>query len=79
MFACIISFIVAIVFGFVSAVNISRPIRKLNLAMEEVGRGDLTVKTEAESNDEIGSLSLTFNKMTVDLREYEKTTHKSTY
>ena len=39
-------------------------IRKLNIAIEKVGRGDLTVKTEIESNDEIGNLSRAFNKMT---------------
>ncbi len=67
--ACSISFIIAIVFGVASAGFISRPIRKLNSAMEEVGRGDLTVKAEIKSNDEIGSLSRSFNQMTVDLME----------
>ncbi len=71
--ACSISFIIAIAFGFIAAGFISRPIRKLNNAMEEVGRGDLSIKTEIESNDEIGNLSLAFNKMTVDLREYDET------
>jgi diguanylate cyclase (GGDEF)-like protein/PAS domain S-box-containing protein len=67
-----IASLVAIVFGFVSSGFISSPIRKLNTAMNKIGRGDLTVKTEIESNDEIGNLSIAFNKMAVDLREYDE-------
>jgi len=68
-----ISFIIAIVFGCISSGFISRPINKLNDAMEEVARGDLSVKTEIESNDEIGNLSRSFNKMTQNLKESNDT------
>jgi len=64
---CSISFIVAIVFGFVSAGFVSRPIRKLVNVMKEVGKGNLAVKSDIKSTDEIGQLSVSFNEMTTDL------------
>ncbi len=44
--------------------NIAGPIRRLTRVAENVGAGDLQVRATAESNDEIGILARTFNKMT---------------
>ncbi|MBY0097231.1 sensor histidine kinase [Mesobacillus maritimus] len=47
--------------------NITRPIYRLTHAAREVARGKLDGPTLPESNDEIGFLSKTFNKMRRDL------------
>ncbi|SEN36542.1 Histidine kinase-, DNA gyrase B-, and HSP90-like ATPase [Mesobacillus persicus] len=47
--------------------NITRPIYQLTRASREVARGKLDGPTLPESNDEIGFLSKTFNKMRTDL------------
>jgi len=35
----------------------------------DIGKGNLDARLEIESNDEIGDLSKTFNKMSEDLRK----------
>lgn len=53
------------------ATNISRsitsPIDKLVKATEQIAAGDLTVRTEKMSDDEIGKLTSSFNDMTKDI------------
>ncbi|MDD5347945.1 MAG: ATP-binding protein [Candidatus Omnitrophica bacterium] len=44
------------------------PIRKLEVGMRKVSLGDLTSKVAIARNDEIGSLTRLFNRMTEDLR-----------
>src|SRR4030042_3243288 len=48
--------------------TISRPIVKLSNASLEVGKGNLDVKLEVTSGDEIGQLTESFNKMVSDLK-----------
>jgi PAS domain S-box-containing protein len=48
---------------------ITRPITKLGNAVAEIARGDLDVKVEVTSKDEIGQLSESFNKMAMELKE----------
>lgn len=49
--------------------KIIKPLSRLSGSMEEVARGNLDCQVEIASNDEIGMLSSSFNKMTVDLKE----------
>ena len=47
---------------------LSRPILHLTAVAERIAAGDLKVQAVAESRDEIGTLAVTFNKMTAQLR-----------
>ncbi len=48
---------------------ISRPILKLQVGAEIIGRGNLDYKVAMDTRDEIGQLSRTFDKMCTDLKE----------
>jgi len=48
---------------------ISRPIRKLQVGAEIIGRGNLDYKVAMDTRDEIGQLSRTFHKMCTDLKQ----------
>lgn len=48
---------------------ISTPIKRLTKAMLKVEKGNLNVQVEPKTNDEIGTLTRTFNKMIIGLRE----------
>lgn len=60
-------------FIFILAVFISKritlPIKRLQKASEEVTKGNYNVELEHDSNDEIGTLTDTFNKMTKQIKE----------
>lgn len=51
------------------AVRISRPIQQLTAAAQRYGRGDLDVRINLESNDEVGRLSAAFDQMATDIAE----------
>jgi putative nucleotidyltransferase with HDIG domain len=48
---------------------ITRPVRKLVLASEQVAAGDLTVQVPPTGNDEISTLAEAFNQMVFSLRD----------
>ena len=48
--------------------RVSLPIRKLAQATEELTRGKLDINLDVRSNDELGRLSNSFNKMAADFR-----------
>jgi signal transduction histidine kinase/DNA-binding response OmpR family regulator len=52
---------------FLVAGTLTRPIENLQEAVLNIAGGDLKVKAAEKSNDEIGSLARSFNKMTEDL------------
>jgi PAS domain S-box-containing protein len=54
--------------GFIISAYISRNFRKLNDAAFKIGRGDLDAEIDVESNDEIGQLAKTFQKMSEELK-----------
>jgi|GEM_PF-3657479 len=65
-FTCVISILcmlMAVLIGRVIAKRISNPINNLANKIKEVANGDLTVKTDIYTNDEIGELSDSFNTM----------------
>lgn len=49
--------------------NLIRPLKKLLKGTKEIARGNLDFKIEIESRDELGELSIQFNKMTQQLKE----------
>jgi two-component system nitrogen regulation sensor histidine kinase NtrY len=63
--------------GFYLARGITDPIKELAEATNRVAEGDLDVTISRASNDEIGSLVRSFNKMTLDLRQGQQTIHQA--
>ena len=62
---CVILLLVILYFSTTRIIN---PLRKMVLATEKIAKGDLSHKVSVKSRDEVGSLSNSFNKMTVDLK-----------
>ena len=66
--AALLVLLAAVLIGLVIANQIARPISRLILAAERVRAGDLTTRVEEiASDDEVGSLSRAFNRMTSQL------------
>lgn len=57
----------AVLIGIVLAAGILKPIRKLTEASEKMAQGALGQQVEVTSNDEIGRLGESFNRMSTDL------------
>ena len=60
---------VGITMAIVLRQKIAGPVQRLTTIAEEVSAGNLEVKAQVESADEIGILAQTFNQMTVSLRQ----------
>ncbi len=60
-------FFIGILIGFWLAKSISVPVLALRDAANKVGQGDLSQRVHTQSRDEIGELSIAFNKMVHDL------------
>ena len=58
----------AVWFGLYMARGITNPIQKLAEGTKRVGEGDLDFKIEAKSDDEVGYLIGSFNRMTEELK-----------
>jgi len=58
--------------SYLLAGKITYPIIKLNYAVNQVGDGSFETNLKAESNDEIGSLTESFNLMTEKLKQQSK-------
>ena len=58
-----------ILLGFNLANSITRPLLRLVQASKEVAEGDLNVKLNAQSNDEVSVLTESFNKMVASLNQ----------
>ncbi|MBN2011564.1 HAMP domain-containing protein [candidate division KSB1 bacterium] len=63
-----ISILAAIVFGSVISKRMIQPIVELRDATEKIGSGQLDLKTNIHSKNEIGELAASFNKMVDDLK-----------
>lgn len=55
--------LVAIFIGFIVANRVTRPVKDLTNQMRLVGKGNFDVKTNVQSTDEIGMMSMEFNRM----------------
>ena len=55
--------------GYLFARNLSRPILKLSAAAEHAAAGNLNHRTDIRRRDELGTLSMAFNKMVEQLKE----------
>jgi signal transduction histidine kinase len=67
MMASLVVFIIGLMIGYWLARNISKPVLALRDAANKVGEGDLTQSVINTSKDEIGELSVAFNKMVAEL------------
>lgn len=61
--------IVAILIIYLFSRTISKPLERLRRVADEIGKGNLNVKVEVESKDEIGDLAASFNRMAAQLVE----------
>lgn len=67
----IVGLSLAIFGAIVVSISVTRPLRKLTRAARMISRGDLSINIETgKTKDEIGELSVAFNKMVKDLDEY---------
>jgi len=64
-----LALLVAVFFAYYISRAIARPITKLTLATSELSSGNLGIKVETTTHDEIGRLGDSFNKMSDDLKE----------
>jgi len=69
LFAIGLGIVLALVFAFVQARQISGPVRRLALATRQVQDGDYSVNIDVKSKDEIGVLSQAFKSLVEDLKE----------
>ncbi len=69
LFAIGLGIVLALVFAFVQARQISGPVRRLALATRQVQDGDYSVNIDVKSKDEIGMLSQAFKSLVEDLKE----------
>ena len=67
-----IALAVAVFFGYYISRAIARPITRLTEATTELSSGNLGIKVEATSHDEIGTLAESFNRMSGDLKESQE-------
>ncbi|MGR3319239.1 MAG: response regulator [Candidatus Anammoxibacter sp.] len=65
----LIATIFALLAGLSISRSIARPIIKLKDTSVEIGQGNLDIKIDVKSNDEIGQLARSFNDMICKLRE----------
>lgn len=68
----ILGALVTMVFSYVISQRISVPIRKLVSACREIADGNLNAKVEIRSDDELGKLASTFNRMGATLKERDE-------
>ena len=60
--------LLSLLFGLGLSMLLSRPIRRLAAAVEEVGKGDLSVQVPVSASGELGELARGFNSMVARLR-----------
>ena len=60
--------IIAVLLGLFLARTITRPVRELTLASAALASGQLDQQVQVRSQDELGELTRTFNKMSADLQ-----------
>jgi PAS domain S-box-containing protein len=66
-----------IIISFLFANRISKPILAVVAAAKAIGKGNMNTKVSVKSNDEIGQLADSFNKMIIDLKEFRDNLEQS--
>ena len=69
LFISLIVMLFAVLISLLIAGSILKPIRKLMAATVKIGKGQLNIKVEVKSKDEIGILAASFNRMIDELKE----------
>jgi signal transduction histidine kinase len=69
-----VGILVAVLASLWFAARVTRPVVSLAEAARRVAAGDLGAKVEVESNDELGELAASFNRMTEDLAQQKDRT-----
>lgn len=64
------TFLLSLVAAVCLSVNLSRPLIRINEVMERMRRGELDVRLPVDREDELGKLSLGFNDMSAELKQY---------
>ncbi len=64
-------------FGFRLAKELSAPVQALAAGTERIGRGDLSVRLEDGSDDELGFLVQSFNRMAEDLEQSQESVQQA--
>lgn len=67
VFAVIIVIMANILFGFMLSKTVIGPIKILNNVTKIIAEGNLSIRTDIRTNDELAELGLTFNYMTEEL------------
>jgi two-component system, OmpR family, sensor histidine kinase ResE len=70
--AAVLGVLLASVLATLASVRATRPVRRLTTAAERIAEGDLDVRVEPGSNDEVGRLAGAFGVMAAALREREQ-------
>jgi len=68
----LLSVLIGILFTILLSVRISRGARIITKAMDELSKGNLQVKADFKSEDEIGFIAQNFNRMVNEIAEKEK-------
>lgn len=68
----ILSLIISLILAVSIIRSITRPLKDLVKASEEIGEGDLSVRLDQTAKDEFGELSRSFNRMSMQLAESQK-------
>jgi methyl-accepting chemotaxis protein len=68
----VLAFLAALGLGLIATYEIQRVLRRLQEAAASIAAGDLDVSVTAETNDEIGRLGESFNRMATTLRHADE-------
>ncbi|MBN2594272.1 MAG: PAS domain S-box protein [Sedimentisphaerales bacterium] len=63
--------ILAVIPGLLISNHISKPLSKLKIAMDKIGKGDMGIHVDIKRNDEIGQLANAFNQMVEHRKQAE--------
>ncbi|MCU0484518.1 MAG: cell wall metabolism sensor histidine kinase WalK, partial [Anaerolineales bacterium] len=65
----IVAVVLALILGSLLAFTLTRPLRELKEAALEIARGKFGLQVKVRSQDEMGELAQTFNRMSLDLQQ----------
>lgn len=68
LICCLLGLIFSVILSFKISKIITKPLEELTSAAKEMGKGNLDIKIDCNTNDEIGILSESFNNMADELK-----------